>query len=339
MENIWHIFIRSFSEYGSYLWNEITFQYTYKPIWQNYFYLLIGVSLFFFGIELLSPWRKGQKRFRKDFWLDGFYMFFNFFLFYLIIFSAASNVVVELFSDFLGLFGIRNLVAINVQAMPIWVHLLIGFFVRDFIQWWVHRLLHRSPTLWEYHKVHHSVQEMGFAAHLRYHWMENVVYRTLEYIPLAMIGVGLNDFFVIHAFTLIVGHYNHANIRVAEWVKGLGFGLLIGMFIAFVATTSKAGGVFLILAICSLLGILSERYIKYIFNSPEMHIWHHAKDLPEDRKFGVNFALTLSCWDYLFGTNYIPFDGRDIDLGFPEVESFPQSFIGQNSHGFRSKEP
>ena len=111
------------------------------------------------------------------------------------------------------------------------------------------------------------------------------------------------------------------------------------MFIAFVATTSKAGGVFLILAICSLLGILSERYIKYIFNSPEMHIWHHAKDLPEDRKFGVNFALTLSCWDYLFGTNYIPFDGRDIDLGFPEVESFPQSFIGQNSHGFRSKEP
>ena len=48
--------------------------------------------------------------------------------------------------------------------------------------------------------MHHSVEEMGFAAHLRYHWMENIVYRTLEYIPLALLGIGLYDFFIIHIY-------------------------------------------------------------------------------------------------------------------------------------------
>jgi len=126
---------------------------------------------------------------------------------------------------------------------------------------------------------------MGFAAHLRYHWMENVVYRTIEYIPLAMIGFGIQDFFVVHIFALSIGHFNHSNFKMP-------------------------------------LGPL-----KYLFNNPQMHIWHHAKELPV--KFGVNFGISLSLWDYLFKTDYIPFDGRDIELGFEEDEIFPKSFITQ----------
>ncbi len=30
-----------------------------------------------------------------------------------------------------------------------------------------HLLGHKVPILWEFHKVHHSVEQMGFAAHLR----------------------------------------------------------------------------------------------------------------------------------------------------------------------------
>ena len=195
-------------------------------------------------LELIKPWRRDQSRFRKDFWLDFFYMFFNFFLFSLIIYNAASNVVVHFFNDFLASIGITNLVAFEVMSWPIWAHLLIGFVLRDFVQWWTHRLLHRVPALWEFHKVHHSVEQMGFAAHLRYHWMENVVYRSIEYIPLALIGIGLRDFFIIHIFTLAVGHFNHSNFKFS-------------------------------------LGPL-----KYIFNNPQMHIWHHAYNLLKTRLTG-----------------------------------------------------
>jgi len=288
MEKYWEIFFQGYQGYASYLWYEIT-----TPSWHNYFYWLLGVSAFFFLLEIVRPWRKDQSIIRKDFWMDFFYMFFNFFLFSLIIYNAASDVVINLFIDGLAVLGIRNLLAFEVMSWPMWAHLLLGFLVRDFVQWWIHRLLHRVPALWEFHKVHHSVEQMGFAAHLRYHWMENVVYRTLEYLPLAFIGIGLRDFFLIHIFTLAVGHFNHSNLNV-----NLG-------------------------------------WLRFVFNNPKMHIWHHAHDLPTDRGYGVNFGLTLSIWDYLFGTAYIPKDGRDIKLGFPGMSTFPKGFLKQNTHGFR----
>lgn len=288
MNKYYDIAINAFTGYYNYLIKEIL-----NPHWHNYFYWLIGLSLFVWALEIIIPWRKNQKAFRKDFWLDAFYMFFNFFLFSLIIYNAVSQVVCNLFNDSLATFGIENLVAFQVNSWSVPAQLFALFIIRDFIQWNIHRLLHRVPKLWEFHKVHHSVQEMGFAAHLRFHWMERIVYSTLEYIPLAMIGFGIDDFFIVHIFTLTIGHLNHANIYLP-------------------------------------LGPL-----KYIFNSPQMHIWHHAEALPENHKYGVNYALTLSIWDYMFGTAHIPHNGRDIKLGFPDVEKFPTTFVEQAKHGLK----
>jgi len=70
-------------------------------------------------------------------------------------------------------------------------------------------------------------------------------------------------------------------------------------------------------------------FLKYIFNNPKMHIWHHVKALPSDRKSGVNYGISLSSWDYIFKTNYIPHSGKDIELGFDGDEHFPKDFVGQ----------
>lgn len=285
-------FLDGYVGYGNYLWNEIV-----NPHWPNYFYTLIGLSLLVWVLELLFPWRKDQPIFRADFWLDTFYLFFNYFLFSLIVYNAASQVGVKAFTDLLEMFGLRNLVAINVATLPGWVQLLILFVVRDFVQWNIHRLLHHSPWLWEFHKVHHSVEQMGFAAHLRYHWMETVVYRTLEYIPLAMIGFGLQEFFVVHLFTLAVGHLNHANLY------------------------------------------LPMGPLRYLFNSPQMHLWHHAEELPPHSRTGVNFGLTLSVWDYLFQTAYVPYEGSHIKLGFQGIRRFPKTFWGQLLYPWRKPAP
>lgn len=339
MQKYVDILINGYTGYAAYLWNEIT-----NPNWHNYFYWLIAVSLFFFVLEVVIPWRKKQAVFRQDFWLDGFYMFFNFFLFSLIIYNAASDVVVNLFNDGIKfLFGGFDLQAVNpLKSLPLWAILITGFIVRDFVQWWVHRLLHKVEFLWQFHKVHHSVQEMGFAAHLRYHWMENVVYRTLEYIPLALLGIGLYDFFVIHIFTLAWGHYNHSNISVSGKITGGILGLLVGIIIAFniaevnLFINPATSTILLILALAVLLGVFGiGPLMKKLFNSPEMHIWHHSHDLPTDRLTGINFGLTLAIWDYLFDTAFVPYEGRDIDLGFPGVEEFPTDFVGQVKVGLR----
>ena len=76
--------------------------------------------------------------------------------------------------------------------------------------------------------------------------------------------------------------------------------------------------------------------LKYLFNSPQMHIWHHAKELPEKHPNGVNFGLTFSIWDYLFRTAHIPSNGRDIELGFEGDEKYPTGFWAQVLSGFIS---
>jgi sterol desaturase/sphingolipid hydroxylase (fatty acid hydroxylase superfamily) len=66
-------------------------------------------------------------------------------------------------------------------------------------------------------------------------------------------------------------------------------------------------------------------------------VWHHARHLPESRKQGVNFAVSLSVWDYLFGTAYLPHDGRDLALGFDNDESFPKDLGLQLRYPWQQK--
>lgn len=44
--------------------------------------------------------------------------------------------------------------------------------------------------------------------------------------------------------------------------------------------------------------------LKYIINSPEMHIWHHVH--PEAGPQNRNFAISFAVWDWLFHTAYVP---------------------------------
>ncbi len=283
------IIINSYSDYFNYLKNELTTLHI-----ENFFYGLIIISLIVFVLEILFPWRKNQPVFRKGFWLDTFYMFFNFFLLNMIILIAMNNVTAQLFNDFLSLFGLQltSIQLVDLSKLPKGLSLFIFFIVSDFVQWNTHRLLHRFEFFWNFHKVHHSVTEMGFAAHLRYHWMEPVVYKTLLYIPLALIGgFSIKDVFIVHFISITIGHLNHANI-------GWDYGPL-----------------------------------KYILNNPKMHIWHHSKEMP--RKYGANFGISLSLWDYLFKSNYIPNDGKDIELGFEDIQSFPNNFINQELYPFK----
>ena len=341
MPNYLRVFLDGYGGYASYLWYEIT-----HPGWHNYFYWLIGVSLFFLLLEWGKPWREGQAKFRKDFWLDAFYMFFNFFLFSLVIYNAASDVVVNFFNHIVFQLTEVDLRKLNpMYTWPLWAVLLTGFIVRDFVQWWTHRLLHRVSFLWEFHKVHHSVKEMGFAAHLRYHWMETVVYRSIEYLPLALLGIGLYDFFIIHIITLTIGHYNHSNISISGRVTGgiLGFFIAVLMIteswdIHLLQGSSLGLDVIVILASIILGVFILGPVMKVIFNHPEMHIWHHAKDLPHEKQFGVNFGISLALWDYLFNTVYMPHNGRDIVLGFPGINRFPETFKSQIFYGFRKQQ-
>ncbi len=285
-------FINAISGTLDWTWRSITFDVAW---YNNYFWGLILISLIVWGLEILFPWRKHQSIFRKDFWLDTFYMFFNFFIFAIVI--SGFYKVFQLFS--LDVFGIEatSFAIIDINQWPMWSQLLVFFVLSDFVQWFTHVLLHRFDVLWRFHKVHHSVKEMGFAAHLRYHWMENVLYKPLKLLAVMLLGgFEPEQAFIVHFAAISIGHLNHANIK------------------------------------------LSYGPLKYVFNNPVMHLYHHAYSLPKEKSYGVNFGISLSLWDYIFKTNYVPEDSGTIELGYEGDEKMSKGFLRQLFYGFRKKD-
>lgn len=291
MEKYFEGFINAIVGTANWTWKSIIFE---VPWYMNYFWGLIIISLVVWMLEILFPWRKDQSIFRRDFWLDGFYMFFNFFLFAIAI-SGFYKLLGLLFSDL----GIKqsSLALIDMSQFPSWLQLLIFFLILDFVQWFTHILLHKYSFLWKFHQIHHSVKEMGFAAHLRYHWMENVFYKPLKTFGVMILGgFEPEQAYIVHFFAIAIGHFNHANIKIT-WGP-----------------------------------------LKYFLNNPVMHLYHHAHDLP-DGKYGVNFGISLSLWDYIFKTDYIPEDSGSIELGFEGDEKIPNSFWKQITYGLKKPKP
>ncbi len=154
--------------------------------------------------------------------------------------------------------------------------------------------MHRFNFLWKFHKVHHSVKEMGFAAHFHYHWMENILYKPLKVLAVMLIGGFEPDqAYIVHFLAITIGHLNHSNIK------------------------------------------LSYGPLKYIFNNPIMHLHHHAYTSSNNFKTGVNFAISLSIWDYIFKTIHIPNENGNLKLGYEGDEKMSKTFFGQLLYGFK----
>ena len=270
----------------------LIFMITFKTPWyQNYFWGLIIISFTIWILEVFVPWRKRQSIFRKDLGLDLFYMFFNFFIFALII-----NGVYALIGKKANEYGLSmdSFTIINLENFTPIQQLIIFFIVSDFFQWITHIILHRVPFLWKFHQIHHSAKVMSFPVHFRYHWMENILYKPLKILAIMLLGgFEPEQAYIVHFAAIIIGHLNHSNLKIT-WGP-----------------------------------------LKYIINNPVMHLYHHAYDLPEHKKYGVNYGISLSIWDYIFRTNYIPEVNKYIKLGFEGDHKIPKTFKEQALVGFK----
>ena len=70
--------------------------------------------------------------------------------------------------------------------------------------------------------------------------------------------------------------------------------------------------------------------LQYIINGPEMHRWHHAKEIST----GINFSTKLAIWDWLFGTAYLPRPNKPADYGVADLD-FPSNYFSQHAFAFR----
>ena len=76
-------------------------------------------------------------------------------------------------------------------------------------------------------------------------------------------------------------------------------------------------------------GILSV-----VFNTPELHRWHHSRDLREGNK---NYGESLMLWDWAFGTWFNANRRPPVDIGVPDA--IPTQFLGQLLWPFQALRP
>ena len=145
------------------------------------------------------------------------------------------------------------------------------FVVSDFTRYWLHRLLHMIPFLWEFHKVHHSAKVLTPITFYRVHPVENLLF-GFRYA----LSIGIVSGLFMYLFGAFIGV-----------VEILGANLFVYLF-ALAGSNLRH----------SHIKLGYPKIVENILISPYQHQLHHSVAYASK-----NFGGYLAIWDKVFGTH------------------------------------
>ena len=180
---------------------------------RSYLHWLVAISLAFVLLERLFPWRAGQALLRPGWARDlGFLACQRT---PVLAADRGRERLARRAGDRAAAGGRPAISDVSpLASWPLWAQVLAFLVVADFLQWCVHNLLHRVPWLWTFHKVHHAITTMDFVGNFRFHWMEIVVYKSAQWLPLALLGASGEAAFIVAVVSTVWGDLNHANLNL-----------------------------------------------------------------------------------------------------------------------------
>ncbi len=137
--------------------------------------------------------------------------------------------------------------------LPFVIFLIGGVLISDLNGYVAHRLYHRIPLFWRFHRVHHSDIELDASSALRLHPFEFIFQATTQATILPLLGVSNISFVLYVALSLPLFIINHANMKFPNWY---------------------------------------EKYLSCMFITPNWHRVHHSSYQPEtDSNFADVFTI------------------------------------------------
>jgi sterol desaturase/sphingolipid hydroxylase (fatty acid hydroxylase superfamily) len=178
---------------------------------------------------------------------------------------------------------VEQVMAADFEVLLAYTAVLLLF--DDFCRYWVHRWMHTSRLLWQFHKVHHSPEVLVPISQMRHHPV-NSLFNLGRNIGSTGLVTGLFVWFFPGDLTVVT-------------VAGVNAGRMV-----FYLTGGNLRH--------SHVWLSFGPKLSHVFISPAQHQIHHSK-APEhiDRNFGSQFAL----WDWMFGTLYVPERYEELTLG------------------------
>ncbi len=167
------------------------------------------------------------------------------------------------------------------------------FLLDDFTRFYVHRIMHRWPLLWAFHKVHHSAQTMTPMTIFRAHPIESLIF-TLRSTLTQAVAIG--------GFVYFMG--DRADLVVV-------FGASIIVFLFNVLGSNLRH---------SHVSIGYWRVLERVFISPAQHQIHHSV---EPRHWDKNYGVVLAIWDVLFNSHHYSEKNQQLEFGLVEQSKVP----------------
>ena len=106
--------------------------------------------------------------------------------------------------------------------LPPVVEWLFALLMLDVWTYLWHRMNHRIPFLWRFHRVHHSDAQMDVTTAHRFHIGE-IIFSSFLRIPLiALLGIRIEALALYEVLMFVVVQFHHANITVSnKWDRVL----------------------------------------------------------------------------------------------------------------------
>ena len=179
-----------------------------------------------------------------------------------------------------------------IRSQPVWLQAIQVLLLRDLIGYWTHRWMHEHPLLWRLHACHHSSEQLDMLATVRVHPLQILFSRVVGgALPFAL-GFSVGSVAIVFLALSYWGYFGHANIRIPLESR-----------------------------IYKLL-----KPLHCIFVTPRFHHWHHSY-----HTHNVNYGVSFSFWDRLFGTAHYPEDHSWPErYGIPDVH--PKTWPAQMVH-------
>ena len=167
---------------------------------------------------------------------------------------------------------------IHLYDFPLWIKVIFGILLLDLVgAYLAHYVEHNVKFLWMIHLVHHSDHKVDTTTANRHHPLESLIRFSFTLLGVFVSGVPIGDVMLYQSLSIISTQFTHANNKLSKKL---------------------------------------DKFISYIFVSPDMHKIHHHFRLPYTDK---NYGNIFSIWDRIFGT-YLDLDREKLIYG---VDVFP----------------
>ncbi len=104
---------------------------------------------------------------------------------------------------------------------PFWLAFVVSVLVLDFGKYALHYALHRVPTLWRLHRMHHTDQDYDFTTGLRFHPLEAVLTISLNLSLIAIIGAPALAVALTELMVVVVAMVSHGNVRMPKAIDAV----------------------------------------------------------------------------------------------------------------------